>query len=220
MNIHTVQYVIRDEGFPMFEEIRKLNDDRAKYFDEDPAREKEKIRYMAQACHTKAKFHDYWLDMIEEEFDKITVDIYSQATWSGDSIMIVSSDTLLAEEEQRKLLSFMRSSAEALMSIKVLKFNFNHTPAYEMAKEMGGIDVFEDWLYGNVFSQTSEALNQLYDEPALVGEGIYEMSFTKDVNQKNARKYIHSFVEEHMPEWLEQDVPKIRRTEKSRKRGE
>ena len=212
MTMTTVEYEITDEDLPILKNIREIEDGRENYFCEDYKRENKYKHQSARDCHTTYSPPEFWIEMFQAAHPKIIVQHFQKYTFGDYSVITITSEKILTDAEKKAILTTFTVHYEYLSEIKTLEFDLRLNPSYKKAVEMDGIDVFEDWLYGNVFTQTADRCDK--DSTHMkVSDGVYKMTFTKDVDEYEARKYVDWFIEEEMVSWLEQDVPKKKEKE-------
>ncbi len=209
MKINQVQYVIHEEDLPILKDITEISDGRSYFFIEDYRRERERKVQSAKDCHTTHEKSEFWIEMFESKHPDVAIITYERFTFGGYAVMVISSEDILTTGKQKEILETLTSLFEYFSEIKTIEFDLRLNPSYKTAVEMDGISVFEDWLYGNVFAQTEDRCDNSATHMK-VSDGIYKMTFTKDVDEYEVRKFVDNFIEEDMVSWLKQDVPKIK----------
>jgi len=205
MEIHEVTYAIREEDFPRFADIRAIEDGRSRYFTDDYRREKDSKRYQARCTNHEYVSDDYWVEELERIFPSIAFTL-EKVVWGGESVMTVTSEGLLTEDKIAEIYAAMEEQYQKFAEIITIDFDLSLNPSYKSAVELNAVDIFENWLYGNVFCQTPEHCDYSYNVHSNKGDGVYSMTFTIDVDEYTVRKFVDEFIEEEMMGWIEQDL--------------
>jgi len=204
MKIDSVTYVIRDEDFPTFKEIRDIDDGRKDFFNGDYNRHERIAKSMAKACHSEHVPGKYWVQEIEKSFPELEFQ-YEPVIWGGESIMAVTSKKLLSDNEKAAILEVMREKFEYFSQIITWTFDFRQKPQFMRAQKLDAVAYFEGWLYGNIFAQTPNRCDKGYNHMKLF-DGVYNMTFTIDADEYEVRKFVDEFISEEMDEYIDQDV--------------
>ena len=104
----------------------------------------------------------------------------------------------------------MTEIANEMLKTMTITFDVSNLKSFQFALslEEKGIEVFEQWLYGNVFAQSEGRLNDSMEIKS-TQEGVYQFEFLLGTNEADTQKFVYEWLEEDMITWLNQDVSNI-----------
>ena len=204
-----IEYEITKEDLPILQTIYDLDDSRTSFFSEDFNNAIEMDKYSAQCVHeTYEQTQRYWIQEFQEKSKvKVTIEEFSTCNWGGSAVLVISTEILLSDDEQNHILTLLNDIAEDMLKTKTIAFDVSNLKSFEYALSLGdkGIEVFEDWLYGNIFAQTEERLGSSM-EIRNPKEGVYQFEFLIEANEEEVKTFVYDWLEDEMIDWLKQDA--------------
>ena len=204
-----IEYTITKEDLPILQTIYDLDDSRTAFFPEDFNNAIERDKYSAQCGHkTYEQTQRYWIQEFQEKSEvEVTIEKLSIFNWFGCARLVISTETLLSDDEQNHILTLLNDLAEDMLKTKTIAFDVSNLKSFKYALSLGdkGIEVFEEWLYGNVFAQTEERLGSSM-EIRNPKEGVYQFEFLNEANEDDAKTFVYEWLEDEMIGWLKQDA--------------
>ena len=208
IKVTKVFYEISD-SLPILETIRNIDDARERYFPNDYHEAEEMVVHNARSCHTKYIPGNYWLQEVEKECSFMKVSAFEVCTLSGKSILEIECKELLSEEKMIHLLDVMESKAKFFLRKKTISFDVNNLNSYKYAKKMNCLNIFEKWLYSDVFRHTKGSITDCVTV-ITNGDGIYLCDFICDANEEEVKKNVYNFLEDSMINWIDQEITETR----------
>ena len=206
-----IEYTITKEDLPILQTIYDLDDSRTAFFPSNFHEAIESDKYSAQCVHeTYEQTQRYWIQEFQEKSElEVVIAEFNTCNWSGCAVLVILTEKLLTINEQNYLLTLLNDLAEDMLKTKTITFDVSNLKSFKYALSFGdkGIEVFEDWLYGNVFAQTDNCLDSSM-EIRNPKEGVYQFEFLNEANEEEVKTFVYEWLEEEMIGWLKQNVLK------------